>query len=145
MWRVSLPKVPIDRTNLCTHVQRAIRGAILAGDIAPGQIYSAPALAAELAVSPTPVREAMIELAAEGLVEAVPNRGFRVVELTAEDAEEILQLWEIVESERTAVVAGRLLPEQVDELQKLLDLTLEAAEADDIPAFLENDRATESG
>ena len=41
-------------------------------------------------------------------------------------------MWEIVETELTAVVAGRLLPEQVDELQKLLDLTLEAAEADDI-------------
>ena len=44
----------------------------------PGELYSAPALAERYGVSATPVREAMQQLAGEGAVEVVPNRGFRV-------------------------------------------------------------------
>ena len=47
----------------------------------PGVVYSAPALAARFGVSATPVREAMLDLAKEGLVSAVRNKGFRVTEV----------------------------------------------------------------
>ena len=43
-------------------------------------------------MSATPVREAMLELAADGLVEAVPNKGYRVVELSQHDLDEIFEV-----------------------------------------------------
>jgi DNA-binding GntR family transcriptional regulator len=72
--------------------KESIRLRIVTGEIAAGEIYSAPALAAVLGVSATPVREAMLELATDGLVEVVPNRGFRVVEPSQHDLDEIFQL-----------------------------------------------------
>jgi len=131
----------LQKHSLRGEALRVIRGAIIAGDIPPGQIYSAPALAAELNVSATPVREAMLDLVAEGLVEPVRNRGFRVVELTPHDIKEILQLWRIVEPELTATVAGRLSDAEVERLQSMVDAIVGSAGAGDIPAFIENDRA----
>jgi DNA-binding GntR family transcriptional regulator len=77
---------------------------------------------------------------AEGLVEPVRNRGFRVVELTPHDMEEIIQLWRIVEPELTATVAGRLSETEVGRLQGMVDAIVESAGDGDIPAFIEKDR-----
>ena len=69
-------------STLSTLAREAILVRIVAGEIAPGQVYSAPVLAGVLGVSVTPVREALLELAGAGLVESVPNKGYRVVELS---------------------------------------------------------------
>src|SRR5690606_4394365 len=52
--------------HLRDQVANALRAALIAGDLKPGIIYSAPTLAAEYGVSATPVREAMLDLAREG-------------------------------------------------------------------------------
>ena len=49
----------------------------MSGDMQPGKIYSANALATQLGVSNSPVREAMMALSEKGLLEVVRNRGFR--------------------------------------------------------------------
>ncbi|MFD8019876.1 GntR family transcriptional regulator, partial [Streptomyces lavendulae] len=54
--------------RLRDQVGHALRAALIAGELRPGSVYSAPGLAAELGVSATPVREAMLDLAREGLV-----------------------------------------------------------------------------
>lgn len=59
------------RASLRSRVAEALREALVVGELEPGSIYSAPALAQRLGVSATPVREAMMELAQEGLVEPV--------------------------------------------------------------------------
>ena len=72
----------IERSSLRGEAVRRIRAAIIYGEIAPQEIHSAPALAARMGVSVTPVREALLELTSRGMVEQVRNRGFRVVEHT---------------------------------------------------------------
>ena len=72
--------------------KRLIRTKIVTGELDEPRIYSVPVLAAALGVSATPVREAMRELAVEGLVEVVPNRGFRVVDVSKHDLDEIFEL-----------------------------------------------------
>ncbi|WP_235923001.1 GntR family transcriptional regulator [Corynebacterium lizhenjunii] len=67
--------------KLRDRVTAALRAAIISGELTPGTIYSAPELARAFGVSPTPVREAMISLVNDALVEKLPNRGFRVIEL----------------------------------------------------------------
>lgn len=59
-------------------VYRHLKERLLSGRFAPGERLSEPLLAQELGVSRTPVREALMRLAEEGLVELVPGRGARV-------------------------------------------------------------------
>lgn len=73
-------------------VDRRLRAAILSGELAPGQKLVAGPLAHALAVSATPLREAIQRLAASGLVEVTPQRGARVADASARDAEEIYEL-----------------------------------------------------
>lgn len=73
-------------------VDRRLRAAILSGELAPGQKLVAGPLAARLAVSATPLREAIQRLAATGLVDIEPQRGARVAAASARDAEEIYEL-----------------------------------------------------
>lgn len=73
----------------------------------PGVVYSAPALAARFGVSATPVREAMLDLAKDGLVEPVRNKGFRVTELSDAELDEITELRMLIEVPTVAALAGR--------------------------------------
>lgn len=74
------PRPVIQRSSVRGQIVDALRAALVAGDLRPGEVYSAPVLGERFGVSATPVREAMQQLAIEGAVEVVPNRGFRVVE-----------------------------------------------------------------
>ncbi len=71
---------------------RSLREQILSGDIPAGARLGEADLADRLAVSRTPVREALSRLAAEGLVVLVPNRGARVATWTADQLREIFDL-----------------------------------------------------
>ncbi len=120
----------------------SIRSRINSGEIAVGQIYSVPSIAETLGVSVTPVREAMLDLAAEGIVEAVPNRGFRVLELTPRDLDEIYELRLLLEVPATAQLATRgLSAEQLGTLVRLAGEIERTAEAGEGASFLEADRA----
>lgn len=130
----------ISSQSLRGEALRIIRAAIIAGDIPPGQIHSAPALARLLDVSPTPVREAMLDLVAEGLVEPVRNRGFRVVVFSKHDLEEILQLQLIIEPEMTAASIGKVPAQVANELRHLADATVTGVLSGDLPLFIESER-----
>jgi GntR family carbon starvation induced transcriptional regulator len=78
-------------------VDHRLRAAILSGELAPGQKLVAGPLAARLAVSATPLREAIQRLAATGLVEIAPQRGARVAAASPRDAEEIYELRTLLE------------------------------------------------
>lgn len=77
------------RTSLRERVAESLRAALVSGRMAPGTTYSIPALAEQFGVSATPVREAMLDLVNEGIVAPVPNKGFRVVELTDAELDQI--------------------------------------------------------
>ena len=131
----------LEPSSLREQAADAIRAGIITGEIRVGELYSVPTLAARLGVSATPVREAMLDLANEGLVEPVRNRGFRVVELTDDDLDEILGLRVLLEVPSAGRVAGTLTPEQLERLEALVAETEAKAEAFDIPGFLAADRA----
>jgi DNA-binding GntR family transcriptional regulator len=108
--------------SLREQATRAIRAAIASGEIAPGEIHSAPELGRRLGISATPVREAMLSLLGAGVVEAVPNRGFRVARLTQRELDEVLELRELVEAPllgRLAGTVGALGPDSAAELRRL--------------------------
>lgn len=85
------------RRNLRQEITETLRGAVIAGEMTAGVVYSAPSLAEQFGVSPTPVREALLDLAKEGLVEVVRNKGFRVTTLSPEELDDITELRALIE------------------------------------------------
>jgi len=67
-----------------------IRQAIITGFLAPGSMHSEQAIAAKMSISRTPVREALLHLEREGLVEFVPQRGARIREFDPKHLAEVL-------------------------------------------------------
>lgn len=121
------------RLGLRSSIIETLRAAIIAGQLDAGVVYSAPKLAAQFGVSPTPVREAMIALDREGLVEAVPNKGFRVRELTATELDELSELRLLIEVPVVARIAQMQLPKHdVQELRALARETELAIEDNDL-------------
>jgi DNA-binding GntR family transcriptional regulator len=126
--------------SLREQVSRALEAALVAGELQPGEIYSAPALGERFGVSATPVREAMLDLARDGFVEVVRNRGFRVVEMSEEDLDEISQIRLLLEVPTTATIGARLTPELVVSLERIAGAIEQAAERGDLIDYLDSDR-----
>jgi DNA-binding GntR family transcriptional regulator len=140
-----LPIQPISLTSLRDQARAIIRARVITGEIAAGQIYSAPTLAEELGVSATPVREAMLDLVSEGLVEAVRNTGFRVAVLTDADLDEILELRLMLEVPAMAALTGRVSPDRLKHFDKAANQIEKAALDGDLAAFLGADREFHMG
>ena len=80
-------------------VVEAIREKILTGEIKAGEPLRQAALATELHVSRIPIREALVQLEAEGLVNFEPHKGATVTQLSAEQVDEIFELRALLEAE----------------------------------------------
>ncbi|WP_200803789.1 GntR family transcriptional regulator [Pseudonocardia thermophila] len=96
-----------------------LREMILRGELAPGSRLGEVELAERLGVSRTPIREALGRLAAEGLVELVPNRGARVASWSAAELAGIFDLRVLLEPRLTAFAARNATPADLDELDRL--------------------------
>ncbi|MGW8395516.1 GntR family transcriptional regulator [Streptomyces lydicus] len=132
------PAVP-RRHSVRGQVLTALRHALIGGELLPGEVYSAPALAERYGVSATPVREAMQQLAGEGAVEVVPNRGFRVAERGARDLAELAEVRTMLEVPALVRLARALPPERWEELRPLAAEGVEAAARGDRAGYAEAD------
>jgi DNA-binding GntR family transcriptional regulator len=96
--------------SLTERLYRALRAEILSGRFTPGQRLRPSELAQGHGVSLNVVREALNRLSGEGLVEASPQLGFAVVQLSVEDLDDLTALRSLVESSaiRTSVGQGSL-------------------------------------
>lgn len=117
------------RRNLREEITQTLRAAVISGELRPGVVYSAPSLATQFGVSATPVREAMLDLSSEGLVDSVRNKGFRVTELSKKDLDDLSELRALIEvpTVRRIAEAG-VPPEAIEELRPLAT-EIEAAAA----------------
>jgi DNA-binding GntR family transcriptional regulator len=102
--------------NASVAATEVIRQAILDGRLEPGRRLKEEELARELGISRTPVREALLMLQAEGLVDASPNRGAVVRSHDADDLRDLYQLRAVLEGYAARLAAGRISDEEVDQL-----------------------------
>lgn len=130
-----------ERHSVRAQVLRALREALLSGELAPGEVYSAPALADRLGVSATPVREAMQQLVCEAAVETVPNRGFRVAVCSARDLAELAEIRALLEIPSVLEAARSMPPECWESLRPYADDALVAATSGDRSAYADADGA----
>ncbi len=127
------------RQNLREQVAEALRSALVAGQLRPGVVYSAPTLAEQFGVSATPVREAMLDLAKEGLVEAVRNRGFRITALTERDLDEYTEIRLLLEPPTVGQVAATAAKDDIEALRPLAQDIVDAAAERDILSYVKAD------
>ncbi|MER7760593.1 GntR family transcriptional regulator [Streptomyces sp. NPDC097619] len=126
--------------RLRDQVGHALRAALIAGELRPGNVYSAPGLAAELGVSATPVREAMLDLAREGLVEPVRNKGFRITEVSERDLDQYTELRQLIEVPTIGAVTQIATEAQLEALRPVAEEIVTSAREHDLIGYLEADR-----
>lgn len=135
------PRAAVQRSSVRGQILDALRTALVTGELKPGEVYSAPALGERFGVSATPVREAMQQLALEGAVEVVPNRGFRVVERGARELAELAEVRALIEVPVMLRLARTVPVERWAQLRPLAEATVRAASSGCRATYAESDRA----
>lgn len=142
MAYAQFPQISAHATSLRDQVSESIRAGLITGELAPGEIYSAPQLAAQMGVSATPVREAMLYFEREGMVTKMRNTGYKVTELSAEildGAAEARILLEVPTMAKIARTCTGETAEKVEELRGLAHMLNDAAERGDLVSYLQAD------
>lgn len=135
-----MDSLPLKRPSLRDQALAVIRQALVAGEIRPGTIYSASGMATQLGTSNGPVREAMLTLVNQGVMEVVPNRGFRVTQITDKDLDEVHHLRLMLEVPAVRQLALRDNTEHAAMLRHHAQTCTQAARDGDMTVFLEADR-----
>jgi DNA-binding GntR family transcriptional regulator len=129
--------------SIRNQVSAALRAALISGRLRPGVVYSAPSLGEMLGVSATPVREAMLDLVREGLVEVLRNKGFRVTELSDRQLDQfahVRMLLEVPTMGDVAAAAGDpRIAEGLEVLRARAEEITQVARGDDMVRFIQLD------
>jgi len=118
------------RATLADEVYASLVEAIASGRLGSGAVLTTVGLAQQMEVSRTPVAEALTRLAADGLIEQMPNRKARIKRFTCDEVNDIYQMRRLLEPEATARAATRLGDDTLRDLRAAFD-TL-AASVDDV-------------
>ncbi|MCU0256823.1 MAG: GntR family transcriptional regulator [Vicinamibacterales bacterium] len=124
------PFVPVSRQRASDSVYDAIRQAILSRVLVPGQRLHVQELAAQLGVSPTPVKDALTRLEAEALVEIRPRSGTFVTSLSPEDVAETFEIRCALECLAAEKAIPHTTPDVIDELRALAHAIADLADED---------------
>jgi DNA-binding GntR family transcriptional regulator len=118
----------------------ALRDSILTGKLISGEVYNEMAIAKELGISRTPVREALLELSAQGLVSFLPRKGVIVKHYTRRDVEEIFELRKAIELAAVEKIARAFPPHDLSKLEKSLEKQRKAVKERLFVDYLDADR-----
>ncbi|BBX38272.1 GntR family transcriptional regulator [Mycolicibacterium mageritense] len=130
----------LTRHSLREDALRVLRARIVSGEMAPDTVYAVGQVAEELRVSITPVREALLALARDGMVEMLRNRGFRIRVISDKELDDIIDLRLMIEPSAVRAIAdGRLISDLTD-LRELARRADDAAERGNWTEFLDADR-----
>lgn len=135
----ALPTLGGKKSSYRERVADALRAALIAGELLPGEVYSAPTLAARFGVSATPVREAMLDLVKEGLVDAVPNKGFRVTAVSEKQLDEYKHVRALIEIPTVVELARTADKVSLEALRPAAREVVQAAVSADLIAYVEAD------
>jgi DNA-binding GntR family transcriptional regulator len=127
-------RLPLRRAQLSDEVAGHLRTAIMAGALRPGTFIRLDETAAKLGVSVTPVREALLKLRGEGMVQLEPHRGHVVLPLTRQDIDDIFWLQATIAKELAATAAQHITDAEIDELEHINDALAAALASADTEA-----------
>ena len=128
-------RLPLRRAQLSDEVAGHLRTAIMSGELRPGMFIRLDETAAKLGVSVTPVREALLKLRGEGMVQLEPHRGHVVLPLSRRDIEDIFWLQATIARELAATAAEQITDGEIDDLERIADTMAAALSATDTEAI----------
>lgn len=128
-------------SSVVARIYHELRTSIVDLRLPPGTVLSKNQLAGEFGVSPTPVREALLRLSAEGLVDIVPQARTSVSLLDVQHAREAFVLRLSVDVEVARMLAPAVTEPQIEALRELLQRQRAELEAGDLSAFTREDHA----
>ena len=138
----------LNKMTLAEQAYQALRERILNGGLPGGARLQPEELAADMQISPTPIKEALVRLEAEGLLAGALRRGVTVRRYSTTEIEELYQARLLVERHavRAGLAAGRATPAFLQDLRATFDAHLAACAAPrlDIGDVLRLDRAFHS-
>lgn len=117
------------RPQLSEEVATHLRDLIMSGTIRPGEFIRLEEVAAELGVSITPVREALLMLRGEDMVELEPRRGYVVAPLSRQDVHDLFRLQADLAGELAARATTAITPAGLAELNEVQQALVEAVGA----------------
>ena len=123
-------------TSLREQVTSSLRIQLFTGRLRPGETFSVPALAEEFGVSATPVREAVLELVRQRLVEVIPAKGYRVVQASRDEIREAVEVRSLLELPGTRLAADLATSEQIEQLREMAVETVRLAELERLDEFV---------
>ena len=133
--RTGAAVLPLPRQTVASMTLEAIRTRILHGDYPEGEPLRQDAIAEELGVSRIPIREALRQLEAEGLVSFAPHRGAVVSSLSLDEIEEIFALRAEIETDLLRRAIPRLGAEELARADEVLARYERALQVGDVPAY----------
>lgn len=125
-------------TKASDKIRAGIESAIKEGALLPGDPIDEEQLASQFNVSRTPIREALIQLQAQGMLTSLPRGGTVVAKM---DLQQLLSLWELLaELEGVAVrlACQRMTVDERDAIARHHERSLEVVEADDVAGWQES-------
>ncbi len=110
-------RLAVRRGGLAEEIAAHVRSLILTGGLRPGEKIDQEAIATALDVSRSPIREALVVLGQEGLLDLTPRRGAFVAELTREDIIDHYELFGLISGRVAEMAAASLTDDEIDQLK----------------------------
>jgi DNA-binding GntR family transcriptional regulator len=129
-----------EEASLTDRAYRELEELIVTLKLPPGQVLSESGIAKHLGIGRTPVREALQQLAREGLVAILPRRGVIVSEINVRNQLELLKVRREVERLMARLAADRAAPHELREFAEIAAAMRQSAEANDDIAFMRLDQ-----
>ena len=130
----------IEQKPLYLQVAERLRELIYKRELSPGDWIDEINLSQELAISRTPLREALKVLQQEGLVELIPRRGCRVKELDEQELLELFPVMATLEGLCTNLATQKLSPADMKQLEKIHERLEKYAEGENVDRYYEANR-----
>ncbi|MDJ0461461.1 GntR family transcriptional regulator [Streptomyces sp. H27-C3] len=131
---------PVTRNTLRQQIADALRDEVLAGRLRPGQEFTVKQIAEQYGVSATPVREALVDLAAQSLLDSDQHRGFRVCEISVDDFRGMVEARSLIIDgifrKLAASALGRARVEVLMSVRRRADEAARAARAGDLDILI---------
>lgn len=135
-----LEGAPIPRRSLHDEVVERVRTLIIDGEIEPGARVPERELCERLAISRTPLREALKVLARDGFVELLPNRGARVARLTDRELDDAIEVMAALEGLAGELAAIHATDAEIRAIEHLHAVMLSAHEREDARTYFSINR-----
>lgn len=126
--------------SLTERAYHVLRREIITCQLAPGAEVMEQELSERFEMSKTPVREALVRLVSEGLVEAYPRRAYRIAHITIQSVNDLFGVRAALESAGAALAAARINSDFIAGLQVLADASYQVGESRSRSQFVDANR-----